>query len=157
MRTRQTLQAIIRSLTGLLLVGIAPALAADPLGTWLTGDRKGKVEIVDCSGALCGRLIWMQEPIDPATNQPKTDKHNSDPSKQSRPLIGILILLGMTPSYTADKWDGQLYNAEDGNTYSGSFTVTSPSSAVLNGCVLGGLICKAQTWTRATASNQSQS
>jgi uncharacterized protein (DUF2147 family) len=129
------------------LIFIAPALAADPFGTWLTGDKKGKVRIVNCSGALCGSLVWLQEPIDPDTNQPKTDKHNVDAGKRGRPLLGVPIVLDMKPN-GANTWQGQVYNAEDGNTYTGSFTLTGANSAELKGCIMGGLICKAQTWTR---------
>jgi uncharacterized protein (DUF2147 family) len=126
---------------------LAPAFAADPAGTWFTGDKKGKVKIVNCGGAICGSLVWLQEPNDPETHQPKTDKHNADASKQGRPLLGIPIVLSMKPS-GADSWQGQVYNAEDGNTYSGSFTLTGANSAELKGCVMGGLICKSQTWIR---------
>ena len=130
-----------------VLLALTPALAADPLGTWLTGDKKGKVKIVNCGGAICGALVWLQEPNDPETHQPKTDKHNADASKQGRPLLGIPIVLSMKPN-GADVWEGQVYNAEDGSTYTGSFTMTSANTAELKGCVLAGLICKAQTWTR---------
>ncbi|HYA05107.1 MAG TPA: DUF2147 domain-containing protein [Xanthobacteraceae bacterium] len=127
---------------------IAPAQAADALGNWFTSDGKGKVHIVNCGGAICGSLVWLQEPNDPDTGKPKLDKHNADASKQSRPLLGIPIVLNMKPSGTPDKWDGDVYNAEDGRTYSGSFALTGANTAELKGCVLGGLICKAQTWTR---------
>jgi len=130
------------------VVLVAPALAANPVGTWLTGDKKGKVKIVNCGEAICGTLVWLQEPNDPETHQPKTDKNNADASKQGRPLLGIPIVLSMKPN-GADAWQGQVYNAEDGSTYSGSFTMTGANSAELKGCVMGGLICKAQTWMRA--------
>ena len=132
----------------LALTSAAPAFAADPLGTWLTGDKKGKVKIVNCGGAICGSLVWLAEPNDPETHQPKTDKHNADASKQGRPLLGIPIVLSMKPG-GGDVWQGQVYNAEDGGTYSGSFTMTGANSAALKGCVMGGLICKSQTWTRS--------
>jgi uncharacterized protein (DUF2147 family) len=148
MRTFRITAAVILSAIGLALIASAPALAADPFGTWLTGDKKGKVKIVNCGGALCGNLVWVEEPMDPDTNKPKTDKHNTDASKQTRPLVGIPIVLSMKPSGTADRWDGQVYNAEDGNTYSGSFIMTSATSAQLKGCVMGGLICKTQIWAR---------
>jgi uncharacterized protein (DUF2147 family) len=122
-------------------IAVAPAQAADPLGTWYTGDKQSQVRIVNCGGALCGNLVWLKEPNDPATNRPKTDKHNADASKQSRPLLGVPIVLGM-------KWSGEVYNAEDGKTYSGSFTLTGPNTADLKGCVLS-VLCKSQTWTRA--------
>jgi uncharacterized protein (DUF2147 family) len=143
---RITSLAIVSTLV-LALSLLAPALAANPVGTWLTGDKKGKVKIVNCGDAICGSLVWLQEPNDPETHQPKTDKHNADASKQGRPLLGIPIVLSMKPS-GGDVWEGQVYNAEDGGTYSGSFTMTSANSAALKGCVMGGLICKSQTWTR---------
>jgi uncharacterized protein (DUF2147 family) len=129
------------------LVVMGTARAADPLGTWLTGDKKGKVRIVNCGHAICGTLVWLAEPNDPDTHQPKTDKHNSNASLQGRPLLGIPIVLNMTPS-GGDKWEGKVYNAEDGGTYTGSFSMSGSNTAELKGCVMGGLICKGQTWTR---------
>jgi uncharacterized protein (DUF2147 family) len=122
------------------------AAAADAIGTWYTGDKESQVRIVNCGGALCGNLVWLKEPNDPATGRPKTDKNNADASKQSRPLLGVPIVLAMKPSGPG-QWSGQVYNASDGKTYSGSFTLTSPDSADLKGCVLS-VICKSQTWTR---------
>jgi uncharacterized protein (DUF2147 family) len=137
--------ATIASCGGSWLIG--PALAADPTGTWYTGDKDSQVRIANCGGALCGTLVWLKEPNDPATGRPKTDKNNADASKQSRPLLGVQIVLGMRPSGT-DQWSGSVYNASDGKTYSGSFTLTDANSAELKGCVLS-VLCKSQTWTRA--------
>ena len=114
----------------------------------MTPEGKGKVRIVNCGGALCGSLIWLKEPIDPDTNKPKTDKENADASKRGRPLLGIEIVLNMKPSGTPDEWDGQVYNSRDGQTYSGSFTITGANTAELKGCVAV-VICKAETWTRS--------
>jgi uncharacterized protein (DUF2147 family) len=122
------------------------ARAADALGTWYTGDKESQVRIVNCGGALCGNLVWLKEPNDPATGRPKTDKNNADASKQSRPLLGVPIVLGMKPSGSG-QWSGEVYNASDGKTYSGSFMLTGPNTADLKGCVLG-FLCKSQTWTR---------
>ena len=84
-----------------------PARAADPLGTWYTADKDSQVRISNCGGALCGALVWLKEPNDPATGRPKTDKNNADASKQSRPLIGVQIVLGMKPSGTPNQWNGE--------------------------------------------------
>ncbi|MDE2375469.1 MAG: DUF2147 domain-containing protein [Hyphomicrobiales bacterium] len=140
--------AVIVSATAVALVLVGSARAADPIGTWLTGDKKGKVHIVNCGGAICGTLVWLAEPNDPETHRPKTDSHNSNASLQSRPLLGIPIVLNMKPD-GGDKWEGKVYNAEDGGTYTGSFAMSGPNTAELKGCVMGGLICKGQTWTRA--------
>ena len=95
--------ALCLSTIALSIVGprmILPALAADALGTWYTANNESQVRITNCGGALCGTLVWLKEPIDPATGRPKTDKNNADASKQSRPLLGVQIVLGMKPSGT---------------------------------------------------------
>ena len=131
----------------LALASSETALAADPAGNWLTQTGGSRIRLADCAGALCGTIVWLKEPNDPDTGKPKTDKNNSDASKRPRPLIGVQIVLGMKPA-GADKWTGQVYNAEDGKTYSGNLTYTGGDSLQLQGCALGGLVCKSQTWTR---------
>jgi uncharacterized protein (DUF2147 family) len=125
---------------------LAPARAADPMGNWLTGDKDSQVRITNCGGALCGNLVWLKEPNDPATGRPKTDKNNADAGKQNRPLLGVQIVLGMKPG-GPNVWNGDVYNASDGKTYTGSFTMTGDDTAELKGCVLS-FLCKSQTWTR---------
>ena len=134
-------------LSAITLAPSGPARAADPLGTWYTADKDSQVRITKCGEALCGVLVGLKEPNDPATGRPKTDKNNADASKQNRPLLGVPIVLGMKPS-GADQWSGNVYNASDGKTYTGSFTLTGPNTAELKGCVMS-IICKTQTWTRA--------
>jgi uncharacterized protein (DUF2147 family) len=127
--------------------GFSAALAADPMGSWATEGRAATVRIAACGAELCGTIVALKEPNDPATGRPKTDKDNPDAAKRNRALIGTQIVFGMKPS-AANKWTGQVYNAEDGKTYSGSITIETPNTLKLEGCVLGGLICKGQTWTR---------
>jgi uncharacterized protein (DUF2147 family) len=45
------------------------------------------------------------------------------------------------------KFKGSLLNTDDGNTYSGTIAMGA-KSLVLSGCVLGGLFCKSETWSR---------
>jgi uncharacterized protein (DUF2147 family) len=132
-----------------LLIGpslIVTAFAADPWGNWYTKDNESQIRITNCGGLLCGSLVWLQDPNDPKTGQPLTDKHNPNPSKQGRPLLGTQIILGMKPS-GPNRWSGELYNAEDGKAYTGSFTMTGANTADVQGCLL--IFCQSQTWTRA--------
>lgn len=130
------------------IAAATPASAGDPRGNWMTENGKAKVAIVNCGGALCGNIVALTEPNDPATGKPKTDSKNSDAAKRTRPMLGVQIVIDMKPDAT-DKWKGQVYNAEDGRTYSGSITLVNVSTLTLQGCALGGLICKNQTWTRS--------
>lgn len=131
----------------ILTLGMADGRAAEPTGTWSTEEGRSRVRISPCGSALCGTIVSLKEPNDPETGKPKLDKNNADAGKRSRPLIGVPIVLGMKKS--GDKWQGQVYNATDGKTYSGGLTMNGDNSLKLEGCVLGGMICKAQTWTRA--------
>ena len=145
---RLTAVAICVSTASLMLATFGnTATAADALGTWFTGEKESQVRIVNCGGALCGNLVWLKEPNDPATGRPKTDKNNADAGKQSRPLLGVPIVLAMKPSGSG-QWTGQVYNASDGKTYSGNMSL-SGGTLTTQGCAMGGLICKSSTWTRS--------
>ncbi len=130
-----------------LLAFVAPALANDPTGVWQTEGGRAQVRVAPCGGAICGTIIGLKEPNDPATGQPKTDKNNADQSKRARPMIGVQIVMGMKPN-GGNKWSGQVYNAEDGKTYAGHLTLEDQKRIKLEGCALGGMMCKASYWTR---------
>ncbi|MGL4495143.1 MAG: DUF2147 domain-containing protein, partial [Beijerinckiaceae bacterium] len=44
-------------------------------------------------------------------------------------------------------YSGSLYRYTDGKTFSGKATPKGSTMSV-SGCVLGGLICQSQTWTK---------
>jgi uncharacterized protein (DUF2147 family) len=138
--------------TGVALVllgaGHLPAFAADPTGTWLTEEGKATIRVTDCGGALCGTIIALKEPNDPATGKPKVDKNNIDASKRGRPIIGVQLVTALKPA-GANKWSGQIYNPEDGKTYNANVTLQNANTITVQGCILGGVICKTNTWTRA--------
>jgi uncharacterized protein (DUF2147 family) len=149
--TRMTTRFLCTAMIAAAMLGasLSSSAAADPTGTWLTQDGKATVRIADCGGALCGAIISLKEPNDPETGQPKTDKNNADASLRSRPMLGVQIVLGMTPNSKPASWTGQVYNAEDGKTYAGTLTLQDAKTIKLEGCILGGLICKTSTWIRS--------
>ncbi len=127
---------------------MAPAAhAADPTGVWINSQRDTKVRVSRCGQGICGSVAWLGKPLD-ANGQPKTDRHNPDSSKRSRKLIGLPVLLGMKPS-GPEKWQGQIYNADDGRTYVSYVTLAGNNTMNVQGCVLGGLLCKSMTWSRS--------
>jgi uncharacterized protein (DUF2147 family) len=147
-RMIETPRFALPGLAALAFAAMTPsANAADPTGTWLTEAGTSRIRIADCGSALCGNIVWMKEPIDPETKKPRVDKMNPEAALRTRPMMGVAIVIGMRPS-GAHKWSGQVYNAEDGKTYSGSITMVNAGALKLEGCALAGLICKAQTWTR---------
>ncbi|MBV9459969.1 MAG: DUF2147 domain-containing protein, partial [Bradyrhizobium sp.] len=86
------------------------ALAADPTGDWRVADGVANIRVAQCNGSMWGVVAWEKEPGGRDTNNP-------DPAKQSRPTLGMPILLDMKKKPGTDSWEGQVYNAKDGQTY----------------------------------------
>jgi uncharacterized protein (DUF2147 family) len=95
-------------------------------------------------GGLCASIASLRQPNDPQTGKPKTDINNVDPSKRSRPIVGLQIFIGLRPD-GANKWTGQIYNPEDGKTYDANVVLENANTLKVQGCVL--FICKTKTWT----------
>ena len=120
---------------------------ADPTGIWL--DRDGdSLRIQRCGPALCGTIAGLRVRLDPETGRPRTDKKNADISLRNRPLVGVQTLLSMRPSGPG-KWSGQLYNLDDGRTYTGNLIELGPGKIRVEGCVLG--MCGGESLSRTAA------
>lgn len=104
------------------------AYAADPYGTWTRPSTGAQVEFYNCGGKLCAKIVGQK-----------------DPAKKN--LIGKVIMSGATKSGD-NTWKGDLLNTDDGQTYGGVVTLEGPKALNLKGCVLGGIVCKGETWTR---------
>jgi hypothetical protein len=57
------------------------------------------------------------------------------------------ILIDMKKKPGVDQWEGQVYNAKDGQSYSSTIKLTDPDHLEIQGCVLG-FLCGGETWTR---------
>jgi uncharacterized protein (DUF2147 family) len=125
-----------------LLPGLA--LAAEPIGEWRVANGAANIRIGDCDGALWGVISWEKEP--------GIDSHNPSPTERSRPTLGLPILRSMRPTKLGH-WEGEVYNAVNGKTYSSRISLTAPDVLRIEGCVLGGLICGGENWTRVKAAD----
>lgn len=125
--------------TGAAIAQPARISPTDPTGEWLVAKRIARIKIVDCEGRLWGVVAWEA--------QPGTDSKNPDPNLRTRPTLGMPILLGMAPS-SENKWEGEIYNSEDGHTYSANISLADPNTLRVQGCFLG-FLCGGENWTRA--------
>jgi uncharacterized protein (DUF2147 family) len=120
--------------------GLSSALAADPTGDWRVADGVANIRVAQCNGNMWGVVAWEKTPGGRDTNNP-------DVSKQSRPTLGMPILIDMKKKSGADAWEGQVYNAKDGKLYSSTITPADSEHLEIQGCVLG-FLCGGETWTR---------
>jgi len=115
-------------------------------GIWLTQAGDAKVRVSKCGGGICGVVVWLREPINPATGKPHVDDKNPNPALANRPIIGLALFSGIRPS-GPNRWSGQIYNADDGRSYASNISVSGPDSLTVEGCV--GVFCGGETWTRS--------
>jgi uncharacterized protein (DUF2147 family) len=138
---------ILAILAALLAAPTTRAQAGDePTGVWLTQAGDAKVRVSKCGGGICGVVIWLRDPIDPATGKPQVDDKNPNPALARRPIIGLPLFSGMHPA-GPNKWSGQIYNADNGNSYASNISLAGPDSLKVEGCV--GALCGGETWSRA--------
>lgn len=107
---------LIVAVIALLVAPRAQSQPAVPQGVWLM-DGRVAVQIFECEGLMCGRIIWLLVPRDPQGLLDR-DRKNPVPALRQRKLCGLTILWGLRPT-GANRWvDGWFYNPEDGKAYS---------------------------------------
>ena len=111
------------------------AMAAEPTGDWRTEDGSAIIRIDNCRGALWGLVAWEKEP--------GRDK------RSGRPTLGSPVLINMRAS-SQERWEGQIYNATNGQTYNAKVRMVGDNTLRVEGCVLGGVFCGGQRWTRVS-------
>jgi uncharacterized protein (DUF2147 family) len=142
----------------LAVLGSGAALAQEAIeGTWRT-QLQSEITIAPCAEGYCGALSKIVVPseglsadeIAAAAAMPVeayTDHRNKDASLRSRPMLGLQILT-LRPSTKPGIYDGDIYNPQDGNTYSGYVEMVTMDLMRLNGCVLYNIICRGEDWVR---------
>ena len=123
----------------------AQGAATDPAGIWLTQAGDARVRVSKCGGGICGVVVGLKQPIDPATGKPQVDDKNPNPALAKRPIIGLPLFSGMHAAGPG-KWSGHIYNADDGSTYASNVSVTGADTLRVEGCM--GAFCGGETWTR---------
>jgi uncharacterized protein (DUF2147 family) len=132
----------IAGLFSMVLSGLALA-DEGASGVWKLNSGKVTVRIAPCGPSLCGAIVGLAKPLD-KKGRPKVDKRNPNESLRDRPLMGLTVLANMRPA-GENRWQGTIYNADDGRTYS-SYMNVSGNSMNVKGCV--GPFCKSMIFIR---------
>jgi uncharacterized protein (DUF2147 family) len=124
----------------LVTAGFGPAGAADPTGDWRVADGVANIRVAECNGAMWGVISWEKV-------AGGVDRNNPYASKQTRPTLGMPVLLDMKMNAEKEGWEGHVYNAKNGKLYESTIKLASPDQLEIEGCVLG-FLCGGETWTR---------
>lgn len=92
-------------------------------GAWLT------VDIQPCGDRLCGTIVEAHEAKDAS-------------------IVGTEMIKGMKKKSDTAYSKGKIYAPDTKKWYKSKMKLKDGSLKV-SGCILGGVICRSQTWTRA--------
>lgn len=117
----------------LLFSATASAQASSVLGVWVTEkSEKGAsmaVEIFECGERLCGKAV---------------DVFNAE----NRDSVGLEIIKNMRKKTDTSFNKGKIYAPDTKKWYKSKMSLKGDNKLKVSGCVLGGVICRSQTWTR---------
>jgi uncharacterized protein (DUF2147 family) len=125
----------------------AQTKADDIVGIWLTGGKEpAKIQIYKAGEKFYGKIIWLKNPTE--NGKLRADVNNPDKSKRSTPVIGLVILTGFKFDGD-DEWKGgDIYDPENGKTYSSYMYLKTSNTLKVRGYVGVALLGRTETWTR---------
>lgn len=132
--------------------GPAPPVAGEaspaPVGVWIDHTGRGAVEIMQCGQDLCGRIVWMQQPLD-NRGQPLRDELNEDRRLRDRPICGLQIIGDLKPMRDGS-WDrGWIYDPEQGESFDVELRLRGPDVLQVTGYKGLKFLSETFRWRRA--------
>ena len=115
---------------------IAAPACATPLGKWQNPAKSIVVRTEMCGPRLCGIILAAS---------PKATADAREAGVNN--LIGV-SLLNQYRLTGSGVWQGRVYVPDMGQTFFSRLAEISPNQIRISGCILGGLLCKSQVWTR---------
>jgi uncharacterized protein (DUF2147 family) len=118
------------------------------LGIWEPSNGKARVKIEKIGEKYYGKIVWLREPNDPNTGQPKVDKNNPDVSLRTVPLKGYRLLKDF--KYLGkDQWDsGTIYDPENGSTYKCIIKMSDNNTLDIRGYIGVEALGRTDVWKR---------
>ena len=107
-----------------------------PTGVWRNPGNSVHVRIQPCGREMCGIVVWAS-----ARAQQKAR------AAGTANLIGAQLFRQFRQQ-GGNSWGGRVFVPDRARTVAGTLRVAGPNQVVASGCLLGGLVCRSQTWTR---------
>ncbi|MEG8048746.1 DUF2147 domain-containing protein [Sphingomonas aurantiaca] len=105
-------------------------------GVWHNPKNSVAVKTGACGDKLCG---WVVR----ADDEAQADARDGGTPK----LIGTALLREYRP-HGRNTWSGQIFVPDMGRTFGSTLTLLDANTIAVKGCLIGGFLCKTQTWRR---------
>jgi len=131
---------IYASLAIALMISGAPTRSIAAPGSagsiWRNPQNSVHVRIQPCGNGRCGTVVWA------------SDKAKADSARGGTPnLVGIQLFREFVQS-SPNVWTGKVFVPDLNRVFGGTGTIVNPNTIVARGCLVKGIGCKSQTWTR---------
>lgn len=127
---------IIALIASAVMLSASPAWAQALEGQWTNYKKNVVVQVERCGTAYCGRVVQASE------------KAKAKARKGGTPnLIGTQILTGLVPTGSG-KFRGRAFVPKRNLHATATVRQVSDDVMQVQGCVLGGLLCDSERWTR---------
>lgn len=133
---------MMRSVLMSMMLLAAPALAQDATlsertyGTWKNPKNSVHVEAQECDGKMCGVVVWANDKAKADARRGGTDQ-----------LIGRQLFQDFEEQQEG-RWKGKVFVPDINRTFHGTVTIIDADTLEGKGCLIGGIGCKSQVWTR---------
>ena len=114
----------------------SPTPATSLEGHWLHPEKSVIIRLSPCGSNLCGTVTWANASAQKAAHR-GIDK-----------LVGAELLTGFKPNRNG-QWKGNIFIPDLNMHVGGKIQTLDARRLNVSGCILGGMICRSQTWTRS--------
>lgn len=133
---RWPFRAVALALMPVAMVGGASAAPGDSFGIWRNPGDSVHIRAERCGQAMCGTVVWASDKARADARRGGTD-----------PLVGTQLFRDFRPE-KPNVWRGRVFVPDIGKTFSGTVRLIDPDHLEGKGCLIGGIGCRSQVWTR---------
>jgi uncharacterized protein (DUF2147 family) len=126
------------AVTAALLLGPAPAFSQTPVqgNVFRNPQNSVHVRIHLCGKGRCGTVVW-------ANAKAKADSARGG----TRNLVGTELFREFR-EVSPKVWKGKVFVPDINKVFTGTGTIKDQNTIVARGCLIAGMGCKSQIWTR---------
>jgi uncharacterized protein (DUF2147 family) len=137
MRRTKSFLVVLAAAAGLMTASSALADDSFNYGVWRNPKNSVHVEIKPCGGGkACGVVIWAN------------DEAKADAKKGGTPdLVGLQLLRDFQLQKNGS-WKGKVFVPDLNMNFNGTADFPDTTTMKAKGCLIGGFLCKSQTWRR---------
>jgi uncharacterized protein (DUF2147 family) len=105
-------------------------------GIWYNSKDSVAVDVTACGKGICGRVVRASGRAEEGARKAGAPR-----------MIGTQVLRNFVPT-APNSWRGTIFVPDRNRTFTAFMTRNDSRHVKIQGCILGGLICRSEVWHR---------